>query len=124
MSVSLRPDRIDAELVGAGARHDAAHLRHRAISSRWMRRSVSPLPRRRWSGYLRIVTTGVPSSITGMKVWPMRVKASTGDHSADSDDAATTTSRLRIAHAEQRVVDRVQLAHEPGLAAVAPARSR
>ena len=44
----------------------------RLISSCWMRRSVCAASSTEIVGNLRIDTTGVPSSITGMKVSPMR----------------------------------------------------
>ena len=64
--------------------------------SRCISRSVSAASSTLMVGCLRRVTTGVPSSITGMKVEPMRVNsrpASTSPASA----AAPTSSGLRIA---------------------------
>ena len=50
-----------------------------SMISRWISLSVSAATATLIVGCLRTVMTGVPSFITGMKVWPIRVNSEPGD---------------------------------------------
>ncbi len=72
MSVSLRPTGSRPS-SSAPARAMIRRISGTAvISSRWMRRSVWAVSSTEMVGCLRIVTIGVPSSMVGIKVAPMR----------------------------------------------------
>ena len=64
-----------------------------SMISRWISRSVSAATETLIVGCLRMVMTGVPSSITGMKVWPRREKAKPATTRPQTATPATMSGR-------------------------------
>ena len=66
----VRPHRVEAELVGAGARDDAGDIRHLARMADWSLALIAMASSRLTDGSASTLTMMSPSSIVGMNVLP------------------------------------------------------